>query len=175
MQSSFSAGMAETSLYCAWLMSLIQEETHRSRAEALLASLSSGTQRPFIAALPQAALANPNGPLAIIGQVDLAWSYSMSNPSSSSRKNYKSQKMRSVASIARGDRVARGFNELINTYQEINFELMETHEMENDARARGREAPSTPNHGGLWMARNDLQSHVLLGDPAVRLPLSQKR
>jgi hypothetical protein len=142
----------------------------------LLASLPSATQRPFVAALPQAALANPNGPLAIIGQVDLAWSYSILNAPSSSSEGYKWRRSRSIRSIARGGRVGGGFDALIDSYRQANFELISTYDVEEHARDIGREAPPPPpERGGLWMLRNDLRSHVLLGDPAVSLPLSGKR
>src|SRR5262249_21732935 len=34
-------------------------------------------------------------------------------------------------------------------------------------------AADRKERGHLWMARNDLRGYVLLGDPAVRLPLAQ--
>ena len=46
-----------------------------SEAAALGRSLLAGDERPFVAALPRAALACPEGPVAVIGRVDLAWSF----------------------------------------------------------------------------------------------------
>jgi hypothetical protein len=51
---------------------------------------------------------------------------------------------------------------------------MLTYEAEENARRQGGDgAADRKERGHLWMARNDLRGYLLLGDPAVRLPLSQ--
>src|SRR6185436_10307699 len=71
----FGAATPAESVYHAWLSLLAEQGAHTGRLEAVLKSLPKPGERPFVAALPQAALANPEGPLAVIGHVDLAWTY----------------------------------------------------------------------------------------------------
>ncbi len=78
------AGTPRVSTYCLWMKLLlssgeVQTESVRLQLEAIQSVIppdSSVGGRPFVAALPQAVLANPEGPIGVIGHVDLAWSYS---------------------------------------------------------------------------------------------------
>jgi hypothetical protein len=157
----FSAGTPERSAYAHWLRALQKEEL-----DALSEPLPEG-ERPFIAALPQAALANPEGPLAVIGHVDLAWSYS-----------FKSQGRRTISpylgvlkTLAEGGRVGVAMQSLLRYLNETSVELTILY---NNHYLSGSQRPPAPETwASLWMLHQDLAHFVLLGDPAVRLPLAR--
>jgi hypothetical protein len=167
----FGAGTPVSSAYHAWLTLLAEEGATRSKASAVLSSLPQAGKRPFVAALPQAVLANPEGPLAVIGHMDLAWTYGFS-----SAKNLGESRKSRIGSalevLARGSRAGVGLEALMRFYREANDALMASYQVESDARVEGRKNPTDhKDRGQLWMLRNDLRGYVMLGDPAVRLPL----
>jgi hypothetical protein len=167
----FGAGTPAVSAYHAWLSLLSQEGATRAKASAVLASLPSAGHRPFVAALPQAALANPEGPLAVIGHMDLAWTYGFSS-AKNLNESRKSRIASSLEVFSRGSRAGVGLEALMRFYRETNDALMASYQMEADARAQGRpDQTDRKARGHLWMLRNDLRGYVLLGDPAARLPL----
>jgi len=169
----FGAGTPSASAYHAWLALLAQERAYEGKTNAVLASLPASGQRPFVAALPQAALANPNGPLAVIGHIDLAWTYGFSNATNLGESR-KSRFFSALEVWARGSRAGVGIEALMRFYRETNDALMASYQSETDARTQGRtDTTNRKERGHLWMLRNDLRGYVLLGDPAVRLPLSQ--
>jgi hypothetical protein len=75
MLACYGAGTPNFSAYRHWLAQLAGAGQFRGKPEAVLAGLPGPQDRPFIAALPQAVLANPAGPLAFMGHIDLAWTY----------------------------------------------------------------------------------------------------
>jgi hypothetical protein len=173
MLACFGAGTPAASAYHAWLSLLAQEGAYGGKTNAVLASLPSAGQRPFVAALPQAALANPQGPLAIVGHMDLAWTYGFSNATNLSESR-KSRFFSALEVWARGSRAGVGIEALMRFYRETNDALMASYQSDADARTQGRaESADRKERGHLWMLRNDLRGYVLLGDPAVRLPLAQ--
>lgn len=169
----FGAGTPPGSVYHAWLSHLAKESAYSGHVEAVLGSLPKSGQRPFVAAMPQAALANPQGPLAVLGHVDLAWTYGFSN----AKKLSESRKGRILSSLQvmlRGGRAGLALEALARFYRETNDALMAGYQLAADARAANRPDPGDPvERGHLWMLRNDLRGYILLGDPAVRLPLRQ--
>jgi len=169
----FGAGTPGTSAYHAWLLDLAKENAFGGDVEAVLRSLPGPDQRPFVAALPQAALANPHGPLAVVGHLDLAWTYSFTGAKNRAESR-KSRIFSALEVMVRGSRAGVALNKLLETYRETNDRLLQIHQRAKDARAAGQPDPTDPlEWGHLWMQRNDLRGYVLLGDPAVRLPLSQ--
>ncbi len=168
----FAAGTPPHSAYHPWL-SLLAEHGGASGAAlaAVLRSLPQEGERPFVAALPQALLANPEGPLAVIGHMDLAWTYGFSDPKS--KRSRASRMLAAQRAILSGARVGVGLDALMHAYRETNDELTARYQLQRDARARGRADPVTPRQlGTLWMQRNDLRGYVLLGDPATRLGIT---
>lgn len=138
----------------------------------MLASLPRDGERPFLAALPQAALRNPDGPLAVIGHLDLAWTYSFVDPARAAQSR-ASRIFSSLQSTARGSRAGVALDALMRSYREVNDELIAGYQAEADARALNRPSPVEPTHRSrAFMLRNDLRGYVLLGDPAARLPLT---
>jgi hypothetical protein len=75
MFACYGAGTPSGSQFRHWLERLRSEGQFGADIDAVLAGLPKPNDRPFIAALPQAVLANPNGPLAFMGHLDLAWTY----------------------------------------------------------------------------------------------------
>lgn len=168
----FGAGTPSKSVYHAWLSQLTKEGAYSGKVEQVLQSLPAGG-RPFVAALPQAALANPEGPLAVIGHIDLAWTYSFSSAKNPSESR-KSRILSTLQVMSRGSRVGVALGTLAQAYGEENDALMQLHQLATDARTNGRPDPTNrADWAHRWMLRNDLRGYVLLGDPAVRLPLRQ--
>jgi hypothetical protein len=138
----------------------------------VLRSLPGPGDRPFIASLPQSALANPDGPIAFIGHVDLAWSYSFQELDASTGPTNRLRRFLSVLSYAlRRDRVGVAFRELVSCAIAADTELLALY-----SRQAALGAEMEPAHrtrlGHLWMLRQDLMGYLLLGDPAARLPIT---
>ncbi len=183
----FAAGTPADSAFYPWLARLAQASastnnsadasasTGRYQLQAVLASLLAAGARPFIAAMPQAALANPQGPLAMIGHMDLAWSYGFAD--TGRRKPGRLPKSRSARMMSalkawvQGARAGIALDALLRFYRETNDALTVSYQAQADARVWQRPDPTDPiERSHLWMLRNDLRGYVLLGDPAARLP-----
>jgi hypothetical protein len=138
---------------------------------SLLESLPRMEGRPFLAALPQAALANPQGPLAVIGNSDLVWSYPSINIDPLQRRLHHSRLASAMQVLAMGSRVGVAFNALMRAGRELTEWLLADYQVEQDASSAGRPAPSDRMaRVQVWMERNMLRGCMLLGDPAIRLP-----
>jgi hypothetical protein len=170
----FGAGTPQTSVFQAWLSSLVNEGWPKSILTPLLASLPGPDDpRPFIAAMPQAALANPHGPLAMISHVDLAWTYSFGHPRRMARG--MPSRILSVLDIwLRRSRAGVALDALMRFYREANDALMAGYQAREDALVDSLPDPTDAlERAQLWMLRNDLRGYVLLGDPAARLSRAQ--
>lgn len=169
----FGAGTPTSSAFHSWLSALAKEGAYRGQIAEVLHSLPSPGRRGFVAAMPQAALANPAGPLAVIAHMDLAWTFGFASATNPSQSR-KSRILNPLKALVRGSRAGLALDDLMGTYRDANHELTSLFELEADARAKGRVVPTNPTERGLlWMLRNDLRGYVLLGDPAARLPLRQ--
>lgn len=167
MFACFGAGTPDTSAYSHWLQHLVDAGRY-SRLPNVVNTLA-GSGRPFVAATPQTVLANPNGPLAFVGHVDLAWTFSFREDDSPAKKR-PGRFIEPLKSMLRSDRVGIGFRELYRYLALTDTELSSLH----DDDLRTRVTPSTDElirRGYLWMMRQDVAGYVLLGDPAVRLPI----
>lgn len=173
MLACYGAGTPNTGVYRIWLEKLKSVGQFGGQAQAVLASLPSRDQAPFIAALPQAVLANPNGPLAVIGHVDLAWTYSFEERDTGKAVSRPSKFMDLLRSAVRGDRVGISYRELVRFLAVINYEINEVHE--ESAQKGQSEVSDAARDGHLCMLRQDLAAYILLGDPATRLPIARKR
>lgn len=161
-----SAGTPARSVYRPWLQRLAQDGEAGLAVERVLSHLPRRGEDPFIAALPRAALANPEGPLAVIGHLDLAWTYSFHDPEGARRPE---RFVEVVKHLWSGRRVGIALKTL----------LLHAVAVEGDLIARGQAdaelEPDDPptremvHRGHLWMARHDLCGFVLLGDPAARV------
>ena len=167
----YGAGTPSASAFFPWLEQLARTGDAREQAAAVLRALPRAGERPFVAALPQALLANPSGPLAVIGHMDLAWTFGFTDPRG---KQSRASRMHAAQrAIVGGSRVGVGLDALMHAYREVNDELMACYQSQRDAMARGRPDPVDPRGlGDAWMQRNDLRGYVLLGDPATRLSVA---
>ena len=160
MFACFSAGTPKASKYARWLDALIASGQAAGRPEQVLQSLPRPGEPAFVAAIPKAALCNPRGPLAFIGHVDLAWSYSFREVDSGRPRYQPGRFVDTLAAALKGDRVGVAFRHLFRYFEQVNTELTTLDEgTEDQARKRAQ----------LWMLRQDLAGFMLLGDPAARL------
>ncbi|HEX5753151.1 MAG TPA: hypothetical protein VFZ09_43525 [Archangium sp.] len=168
----FGGGTPQSSPYFHWLRRLQDAGARMGSPEAVLASLPKAGEPPFIAALPQAALANPEGPLALIAHVDLAWSYGFSDVDAQTRGR-ASRFLGLLRELVEGRRAGVGLSALLRFASEANLELTLLEDGAESDRAAGRTTEQDGvRRGHLWMMRQDVSGYVLLGDPAVRLPLA---
>jgi hypothetical protein len=167
----YGGGSPTNSAYNAWLKDLAEGGAWSGNLKAVLSSLPSEGRPPFVAAMPQAALRNPEGPLGVIGHMDLAWTYGyMSAKDLSVRR--ESRFMEPLYALARGSRAGVGLDLLLRAYRDANNALLASYQREKDASVDGKTNPTDPvERAHFWMLRNDLRGYVLLGDPAARLPL----
>ncbi|MFY1829954.1 hypothetical protein ACN47A_28825 [Myxococcus fulvus] len=169
----FGAGTPSRSVYHPWLSRLREAGEYPGRLDRLMASLPREGAPPFVAALPQAVLANPQGPLAVIGHVDLAWTYSFQEMGRAARDR-PSRFLGMLSGLVEGSRAGVGLSALLRSFVMANTELTTLYEQEELARQSGQASPvDAVALAHLWMLRHDLSGYVLLGDPAVRLPLTR--
>jgi hypothetical protein len=122
---------------------------------------------PFVARLPQRMLGHPNGgALAVIGHVERAWSYSFSwNAIKDQTAVFES----AVGRLLTGSTVGAAMEFFGGRAAELANDLGV---MRGEINAKTK-TPDTPQLGYLWTASNDARSYVIIGDPAVRLSLSE--
>ncbi len=170
----FGGATPAKSAFHAWLSQLARAGAYSGGLESVLESLPAEGDRPFLAALPQALLANEQGPLAIIGHSDLAWMLSFTdadNPASSKASRILS----ALEVLSNGGRAGVALAALMRAYQALNDRLMAGYQAREDALVYGIPDPIDPvRQGLLWMQRNDLRGYLLLGDPAVRLNVRRR-
>lgn len=165
----FSAGTPSASVFHPWLTALAAEG--RGGAPDVLRNLPRPGERPFVAALPQAALANPRGPLAVIGHIDLAWAFGFSDPTGQDSR--ASRVFSTLRTLLTGGRAGVALDALMRTYRDANDDLASRYQRQRDAAANRQADPEDPQQlGRLWLQRNDLRGYILLGDPAVRLAIA---
>lgn len=168
----YGGGTPSTSAYFHWLSQLRETGGFAGRVDSVLAGLPKGGDRPFLAALPKAAISNPDGPLAILAHVDLAWTYGFLDTSDGGR-NKPSRFLGIFRSLVGGSRAGAAFFQLVRFLGEASVELTSMY----DSEARAPNVPVSPERtrskADLWMLRQDLGGYVLLGDPAVKLPMNR--
>ncbi len=173
MVACFGGGTPATSAYHPWLRTLADQGGDMQAAREVLRSLPRPGEPPFLAALPQAALANPKGPLAVIAHMDLAWTFAFMDNGRGSRASRIFGALRALLS---GSRAGVALDVLMQAYREANDDLTAGYQLQRDAAVRGQDdRTDTLKLARLWMRRNDLRGYVVLGDPAVHLPLARAR
>jgi hypothetical protein len=116
------------------------------------------------------ALANPEGPLAVIAHLDLAWTYAFQELTG---LNHAQRFHGVLQELVKTRRAGVGLHALTRFLSQVNSELSRHYEDDEWAVASGATPPSENlNRAHLWMTRNDLAGYMLLGDPAVRLPVT---
>jgi hypothetical protein len=165
----FSAGTAETSDYRHWLDTLRRTGHAGSEIEHVLDTLAH--ERPFVAAVPKAALADPRGPLAFVGHVDLAWTYSFFDLDDRPRRR-PGRIVGVLQALLNRHRAGVAMRKLMRFFAEVNTELTALQDAQARAGSGLFDDRELARRGHLWMLRQDLAGYVLLGDPAVRLPIT---
>ena len=117
----------------------------------------------FIGALPKTLLSR--GALAVIGHVERAWGYSFLSPGAGAQTGVFEGALLQLFS---GDPIGWTTENLNMKYADLAAELITILE----------ELDYDPNYinpydlAGKWTAHNDSRSYVVIGDPAVRLPIA---
>lgn len=173
MFACFGAGTPDSSSYHHWLNSLRQSGEPSEDLDLVLRSLPQSGERPFVAALPQAVLSNPDGPLAVIGHIDLAWSYSFSELDTGEQVDRPARFVQVVTDLLRGERVGTAFRSLMLALGATNSELATIYDRLARAGAAAPNPKIDARRAYLWMQRQDLAGYVVLGDPATRLSLAR--
>jgi hypothetical protein len=169
MFACFGAGTPAHSAYHHWLARLATAGEHDGNLAPVLASLPAEGEPPFLAALPQAALANPDGPLAVIGHLDLAWSYGFCDLDKISRGERHRRFHELVAQLVKGTRVGLALGgSLMRARNQVQAEIVIADDAAAAAAAAAADAARV-RLGHRWMVLQDLAGYIALGDPAARI------
>jgi hypothetical protein len=176
----FGAGTPRTSAYHHWLQMLAdQGMAELGPVNEALRGLDEGGG--FISGLGKAALGNPDGPLAVLSHIDLAWSYSyeelrVGGDHDSRRVSGSNRSLnffQLISKLVAGARVGAASLALKLRLGAIGAELNAHYDRCKQAGAiESTSSDELLALGNLWMLHQDLLGFALLGDPAVRLPLA---
>lgn len=168
----YGAGTPSESAYRHWLSKLRDAGAFSGRLDAVVAGLPKPpNNKPFIAALPQAALANPYGPLAVMAHVDLAWTYAFQDAGASPMN--RAERFQGIFwTLLAGRRAGIAHKELMLSGTQAAVDLSLQYGAAETSAPSEADAARALKRANLWMLRHDLLGYIFLGDPAVRLPLS---
>ncbi|MCP3099898.1 hypothetical protein LZ198_13565 [Myxococcus sp. K15C18031901] len=169
----FGAGTPATSLFRHWLVRALEEVGSYVPPERVVPVIGDMPERPFVSGPVKAALANGDGPLAVLGHVDLAWTNSFQDERGRSEARAFTSAMRSFIA---GERFGIGANVLARSAISLALDILRHQDADERERAGGQRAPAWRlRRGLLWMTYCDLSAYILVGDPAARLSVPARR
>jgi hypothetical protein len=124
-------------------------------------------ERPFVAALSQALLNRPKGgALAVIGHVERAWGTSFLGARQSEQITVFES---AIERLLKGHPVGSAMEYFDSRYAALSTELV----TELDRIGWDPPPPYDPRElARMWTANNDARGYIIIGDPAVRLPVA---
>jgi len=127
--------------------------------------------KAFVAPLPRRLLSHPNGgALAVVGHVDRAWDTSFLIPGVPGEKARDLSAFESMLrALMLGWPLGYALEGVNSRYADLGTSL-------SDELYRIRQhnlIPDKPKLARLWTANNDARNYVIIGDPAVRLPVQR--
>lgn len=176
----FGAGTPRLSAYRHWLEMLAAHGMDTGPVVHALRGLDDGGG--FVSGLGKAALAHPDGPLALLGHIDLAWSYSyeelhVTGEGDARRitgSNRSLNFFHAMSKLVAGERVGAAALTLRMQLDAVGGALTAHYDRcKRDGSVEGATPEDRLALGNLWMLHQDLLGYALLGDPAVRLPLGR--
>lgn len=168
----YGAGTPAQSAFAHWVRELVSQGAMSSDA-AEFATIGLSNEA-FLGALPKAALANPNGPLAVLGHVDLAWSLSFADAGTRGER-HTMRFSSAMRALVEGRRAGIAHGELTRFFLDTSHHLTEMYDSEKRGETSLHDRDQEIRKAQLWLRRHDVGHYVLLGDPAVRLPLAGNR
>ena len=123
--------------------------------------------RPFLAQLPMKMLSHPKGgALAVVGHVERAWGYSFSWPNGVGSQTTEFES--TLFSAMKGQPIGLALEAFGMRYASLSTEMSETLKKVHVAGLK----LDPYELAGDWTAVNDARGYVILGDPAVRVPVA---
>ncbi len=153
MFACYSGGTLKQSDFSFWVPKYVSDDLKQYQAK----------KESFFGYLPQAALADPAGPYAIIAHIDPAWIFSfMDDERNSIRLLPFIKTLKRLMHKVTVVRSLRDFNSRYAAYSILLLNYVMDH-LERGEKIN----PLTLSN--LWVARQDAQNYILFGDPAFKL------
>ncbi len=175
LEACFGAGTPAASAYEHWIAALHRLGRHGEDPRDALAYLA-GSSQPFIARVPQVTLAHPDGPLGVLGHVDLAWTHGYQGVSEVDLRSIHADHgpyYDVLRMVMGGQRFGAAVASLSGRAQQLGTHLAGLY---GDAERSGGVSEGDQGlRAWLWMRHLDLAGYILLGDPACQLPTRASR